>query len=97
MALRGDLRVAASFGLAADFSFDFAGIFDLVELFVLATRFDRRAIDTLRATTWTSLGDLRRRGSLRNGCAARQSRLRCAVLAPEAHIFQACAEPEKEF
>jgi len=34
---------------------------------------------------------------LRNGCAARQCRLRCAVLALEAHIFQACAEPEKEF
>jgi hypothetical protein len=50
MALRGDLRAAASFGLAADFSFDFAGIFDLVEFFDLATRFDRRAIDTLHAT-----------------------------------------------
>jgi hypothetical protein len=52
-ALRSELRAAARFGLATDLSFDFAAAFDLMGLFDFATRFDRRAIDTLHASTWT--------------------------------------------
>jgi hypothetical protein len=51
--LRSDLRAVAGLGLATDLSFDFAAAFDLLGLFDFATRFDRRAIDTLHASTWT--------------------------------------------
>jgi len=51
--LRSDLPAVAGFGLATDLSFDFAAAFDLLGLFDFATRFDRRAIATLHASTWT--------------------------------------------
>jgi len=51
--LRSDLRAVAGFCLATDLCFDFAVAFDLLGLFDVATRFDRRAIDTLHASTWT--------------------------------------------